>query len=368
MAHTYKVRYFNFTARGEPIRMLLSYGEIPFEDERIAREDWPKIKPTTPLGQLPVLEIDGKQIPHSISICRYLASIVKLDGKDARENLRIDVAVETLLDLQKLAFEYVFETDAAKKDEKNKKVKESVPLFLGKLEEHAKQNGGYTALDRVCIKYLESLVFNTKLNNVVDKESFSVLLLDTGFLCLKHFMFNLHPVYLKFLYILATPLGQLPLLEVDGKAIPQSTAICRYLASIVKLDGKDAKENLALDVALETLFDLQKMNGEIKYEQDAAKKKEKLEKLLQQGLPLYFGKLDEYAKKHNGYIAFERLSWADILFVCVYEALVNLAGKEAVASYPSLQQVKKNVLATKGINKWIKNRPAVEGYDLKQDL
>ncbi|XP_050509818.1 glutathione S-transferase-like [Diabrotica virgifera virgifera] len=164
-----------------------------------------------------------------------------------------------------------------------------------------------------------------------------------------------------------TPLGQLPLLEVDGKAIPQSTAICRYLASIVKLDGKDAKESLALDVAVETLFDVQKLSSEVSYEQDAARKKEKLEK-LKQGLPVYLVKLDEYAKKHNGYIAFERLSWADILFVCIYEVLVNVAGKEAVASYPSLQQVKKNVLATKGINKWIKNRPALEGYDLKQDL
>ncbi|XP_072391077.1 glutathione S-transferase-like isoform X2 [Diabrotica undecimpunctata] len=210
MAHTYKLIYFDVTGKGEPIRLLLSYGEIPFEDKRVEFGEWPKIKPTTPLGQLPVL-------------------------------------------------------------------------------------------------------------------------------------------------------------EVDGKAIPQSTAICRYLASILKLDGKDAKENLALDVALETLFDLQKLATEIKYEKDAAKKDEKVEK-LKQVLPVYFGKLDEYAKKHNGYVAYDRISWADILFVCVYEVLVNAVGKEAVAAYPSLQQVKKNVLAAKGINKWIKNRPALEGYDLKQDL
>ncbi|XP_072391078.1 glutathione S-transferase-like isoform X3 [Diabrotica undecimpunctata] len=210
MAHTYKLTYFDITGKAEPIRLLLSYGEIPFEDKRVEFGEWPKIKPTTPLGQVPVL-------------------------------------------------------------------------------------------------------------------------------------------------------------EVDGKAIPQSTAICRYLASILKLDGKDAKENLALDVALETLFDLQKLATEIKYEKDAAKKDEKVEK-LKQVLPVYFGKLDEYAKKHNGYVAYDRISWADILFVCVYEVLVNAVGKEAVAAYPSLQQVKKNVLAAKGINKWIKNRPALEGYDLKQDL
>uniref|UniRef100_A0A6P7HEE7 glutathione transferase n=1 Tax=Diabrotica virgifera virgifera TaxID=50390 RepID=A0A6P7HEE7_DIAVI len=210
MAHTYKLTYFDFPGKGEAIRMILSYGEIPFEDKRIQMGDWPKIKPTTPLGQLPILEVDGKEIP-------------------------------------------------------------------------------------------------------------------------------------------------------------QSTAISRYLASKLNLDGKDLKENLALDVAVETLLDLQKVGVGIKYEQDAAKRAENVEK-SKQVLPVYFGKLEEHAKKHNGYIVFDRMSWADILFVCVYEFLVPCVGKEAVSAYPSLQQVLKNVLATKGINKYIKNRPAVEGYDLKQDL
>jgi prostaglandin-H2 D-isomerase / glutathione transferase len=42
----YKVFYFNVKALGEPLRFLLSYGNIPFEDVRITREEWPALKPS----------------------------------------------------------------------------------------------------------------------------------------------------------------------------------------------------------------------------------------------------------------------------------------------------------------------------------
>lgn len=42
----YKVFYFNVKALGEPLRFLLSYGNIPFEDIRITREEWPALKPS----------------------------------------------------------------------------------------------------------------------------------------------------------------------------------------------------------------------------------------------------------------------------------------------------------------------------------
>lgn len=42
----FKLFYFNITALGEPIRMLLSYGKIDFEDKRIDYEkEWtPELK------------------------------------------------------------------------------------------------------------------------------------------------------------------------------------------------------------------------------------------------------------------------------------------------------------------------------------
>jgi len=40
----YKLTYFNFPALAEPIRFLLSYLEIDFEDVRFEREQWASIK------------------------------------------------------------------------------------------------------------------------------------------------------------------------------------------------------------------------------------------------------------------------------------------------------------------------------------
>ena len=49
-----KLTYFNIKARAEPARLALHIAGIPFEDKRIAHEDWPALKATMPLGQVPV--------------------------------------------------------------------------------------------------------------------------------------------------------------------------------------------------------------------------------------------------------------------------------------------------------------------------
>ena len=42
----FKLTYFQITALAEPSRMIMKYGGIEFEDERIPRDQWPSIKPS----------------------------------------------------------------------------------------------------------------------------------------------------------------------------------------------------------------------------------------------------------------------------------------------------------------------------------
>nr|CAD7400448.1 unnamed protein product [Timema cristinae] len=144
MAPTYKLTYFNVKGLGEAIRILLSYGQQEFEDNRIEFDEWQKIKPTTPFGKCPILEINGKPLHQSAAICRYLAKQFGLAGKDDWENLEIDMITDTITDFRIEFTKLHYETDeAAKTKKKESLLKEHIPYYLSKFDEIIKNNGGY---------------------------------------------------------------------------------------------------------------------------------------------------------------------------------------------------------------------------------
>lgn len=56
-----KLTYFDFAgSRGEECRLALYIAGVEFEDNRIDRTTWPDLKPKTPFGSLPTLEIEGR--------------------------------------------------------------------------------------------------------------------------------------------------------------------------------------------------------------------------------------------------------------------------------------------------------------------
>ncbi|XP_066151423.1 glutathione S-transferase-like [Euwallacea fornicatus] len=150
MAPRYKLTYFDLTGLGESIRLLFHYGGINFEDNRVPKDQWPALKPATPLGQLPLLEVDGKVLYQSTAIARYVANLVGLDGKTALENWEIDAVVDTVNDLRAKFFVWFFESDEAKKAQLAQTLDtETLPFLLGKLEGWANKNGGYLALGKL---------------------------------------------------------------------------------------------------------------------------------------------------------------------------------------------------------------------------
>jgi len=96
MVH-YKITYFPVRGLAEMSRLILEHAKQPYEDVRVDHEQWAKIKPNYPFGQLPVLEVDGKQIAQSAAIARYLARQFKLAGKDDLEQAYVD----SIADFQK---------------------------------------------------------------------------------------------------------------------------------------------------------------------------------------------------------------------------------------------------------------------------
>lgn len=87
MVH-YKLVHLDSRGPAEAIRLILIHEGIEFEDVRIPRSDLSQhkiskgiIRPVgvsmlvsdAPFGSLPYLEVDGKRLPESYAICRYLA-------------------------------------------------------------------------------------------------------------------------------------------------------------------------------------------------------------------------------------------------------------------------------------------------------
>lgn len=69
--------------------------QVPFTNEAVEFKDWPSLKPNTPLGSLPVLDVDGKfKIAQSNAILRYFG---KLGGLYPDDHL-LAVQVDSMLD------------------------------------------------------------------------------------------------------------------------------------------------------------------------------------------------------------------------------------------------------------------------------
>jgi len=139
----YKLIYFNLRARGEISRLLFAAGSVPYEDSRVEHSRWPDLKPSTPFGQLPVLEVDGVRLCQSKAIARYLALKFGLAGKTEIEKARADMLVDCMDDILKPTTAFFFEKDKAKQEELQATFdKETLPALLLLLEKLLVENKG----------------------------------------------------------------------------------------------------------------------------------------------------------------------------------------------------------------------------------
>lgn len=123
-----------------------------------------------PFGQLPVLEEDGKVIHQSVAMARYAAKKVKLVGEDDWENLEIDAIADTINDFRlskkkvswvKICVFFFFflileigmyayeQNEEVKATRKTQLEQETIPYYLEKFENIAKDNNGHFALGKL---------------------------------------------------------------------------------------------------------------------------------------------------------------------------------------------------------------------------
>lgn len=82
--------------KAEPARLAFAVKGVPFEDVTLTRSSWETIKPTTPWGQVPVLEVDGQQLAQSGAINSYVARELGLCPADPFGAAKVDEFCDTV--------------------------------------------------------------------------------------------------------------------------------------------------------------------------------------------------------------------------------------------------------------------------------
>jgi glutathione S-transferase len=97
-----KLTYFDIPAsRGEECRLALHIAGVDFEDHRIKREEWAALKPTTPFGSLPFLELPGHPaLAQSNAILTLVGRRHGLHPKDDFEAARHEAMMQSVEDLR----------------------------------------------------------------------------------------------------------------------------------------------------------------------------------------------------------------------------------------------------------------------------
>ncbi|GBP56313.1 Glutathione S-transferase 2 [Eumeta japonica] len=103
----------------------------------------------TLFGEMPTLEIDGKQYAQSIAICRYLGRKYGISGATPEEDLLIDQIVDFINDIRIKAAVVHYEEDEALKEKKFKDFSVVYPTLLKKLDSIIADNNGHLALGKL---------------------------------------------------------------------------------------------------------------------------------------------------------------------------------------------------------------------------
>jgi glutathione S-transferase len=156
-----KLTYFDFHGgRGEPARLALSMGGVPFEDDRVTFSDWERRKPDTPFGTLPMLERDGQILAQSNAINRYVGKLTNLYPSDPWQAALCDETMEAVEDISSMIVATLFLPDEEKKAQRKVLVEGPLPFYLTRLQQRLDERGGqYFAGERLSVADLKVFVW-----------------------------------------------------------------------------------------------------------------------------------------------------------------------------------------------------------------
>ena len=95
-----KLSYFPIPGRGESVRLALHLSGVDWIDNRVPGKDWGQLKPSTPWGKMPVLELaDGSNLSQQRSLLRFIGKLNGLYPEDPMVAYRVDELMDIVDDV-----------------------------------------------------------------------------------------------------------------------------------------------------------------------------------------------------------------------------------------------------------------------------
>jgi len=146
--------------------------------------------------------------------------------------------------------------------------------------------------------------------------------------------------------------GQVPLFEHDGMRLVQSMAICRYIARVYGMYGKDAKEASWADMIIDGVNDFNAAKSAAKTDEDKAK-------FTSETLPKWLGYFENLLKGNNNgqeFFVGNSVTIADIMVYCLLAYLVQ-SHHNALDHSPLLKAHFERISNRPKIAHWVRSRP-----------
>ncbi|KAF4047186.1 Glutathione S-transferase C-terminal domain [Phytophthora infestans] len=351
-----RLTYFNFGGRAEPVRLALYVGGVPFEDKRLTREEFGALKSSFPLGQVPVLEVDGQVLTQTDAILRYVGRLGGLYPTSSPfAALKVDEMLHALCEMGEQIIPSFEERDADKKKAMREELANvTIPHYAACIEDrleklqqlpsfqsdvvYVHEISLYTwmkgfrdgLLDHIPTTILDDYKFhNATFDKVAAhqrvKEWYSLPHGPPNKLKLTYFPVpgRAEPIRLAFFIggidfedvrisldeyekvKSDLPFKQLPVLEVDGESFSQSLAILRYAGSLAGLYPTDLLAASHVDevfVLIDEMFNSPEWRATVR-ERDTDKLQEMRENLSKGLIPKTLGFLEKRVDAFKGHYA-----------------------------------------------------------------
>lgn len=161
---------------------------------------------------------------------------------------------------------------------------------------------------------------------------------------------------------------QLPLLEIDGLKLVQSSAIVRYIARRYNLYGKNLLDQIHCDMLADGIKDLLKKMVGYPYQTDKESWRVQVSPLI----PQYFSSFTAYLSRNNdqelkGFLLGDTITYVDITLFDVLK-WINEIFPDLIADYPFIYAFYTRMLSRDSIKTYYSQRVLLTGDNYVQQV